>query len=148
MAYELFSKRAIRLEMTAYERFLKLALHHGWKPAGTVEGNLEVLCDVGFPYDLIVPYRPKNQQVFVDQYLLTDSRIVLQEDALQIAEALEKALESTDHLELIQELFEFEIDRNDRQIIGVQLELDPLVDFIKFCRDGCFEIGYVWDGEF
>lgn len=99
---------------------LRLAYDHGWKPAGTEPGRW-IDAETG---ELCEQMPPDPETWNSMDYYSNSGQCVSDQDAGNIAEALERALE--------------EDERSDEGL--AQSSIDYLREFITFCRAGCFFI--------
>jgi hypothetical protein len=128
MIYHLSSQSAIarqKFSRDSWSRVLSLALFYGWQPMGTRVPSMTEIH--GF-----------DAEAWDGTYLTNDGQIVLAEDALSLAIALEKSLDDIpdfnldDHSPDLSKINPFEYFAGD--------EKPQLVDFIQFCRLGSFLI--------
>ena len=104
-----------RFNNTSWCKMLKLAYEYGWKPAGTEPGQW-INSETGEVDEQMSP----DPDEWDGTYFTNDSQWVTEEDAANIADALERAVED-------------ESDPSDEGLHWVR-------DFIAFCRAGEFYI--------
>jgi len=158
MYYHLSSQSTVsrkKFRREAWAKLLSLAMLYGWQPMGTHPGSrIEV-------YGL-------EPEVWDGTYLTNDGQVVIAEDALSLAMALEKCLDDIPdfNIELDRVPKRREVDELPEWLLpeeGVIIEGEPkdqqhddpeihpfeyfagdekrhLVDFIKFCQLGSFII--------
>jgi len=101
--------RYLYINVIGWAETLSLAYKHGWQPAGTVDPLYESICSPD-------KYPEYNSNWEGENYSINMGQLVTEEDALGIAEALERAI-------------------NDKPNDNAWLE-----DIIPFCRKGLFRI--------
>lgn len=128
MIYHLSSQTAISRQKFTKEtwvRVLSLGIFYGWHPMGTRVPSMTEIHGYHTDY-------------WDGTYLTNDGQIVVAEDALSLARALEKALDDIPDFNLEHDSLEpgtlniFEYFAGDRK--------EQLVNFIKFCKLGSFLI--------
>ena|SRR6266508_775168 len=128
MIYHLSSQSAIarqKFSAESWTKVLSLGMFYGWQPMGTRVPSITEL------HGLIDEY-------WDGTYLTNDGQIVVAEDALLLAVALEKSLDDIPDFNLevyppdLSKITPFEYFAGD--------EKQQLADFIKFCRLGSFLI--------
>jgi hypothetical protein len=126
--YHLSSQSAIsrqKFSRESWTKVLSLAIFYGWQPMGTRVPSMTEIH--GF-----------DTEYWDGTYLTNDGQIVVAEDALFLAMALEKSLDDIPDFNLryfpldLNKITPFEFFAGD--------EKGQLVDFIKFCRLGSFLI--------
>lgn len=128
MIYHLSSQAAIsrqKFTRESWTRVLSLAMFYGWQPMGTRVPSMTELH--GFDVD-----------DWDGTYLTNDGQIVVAEDSLSLAMALEKSLDDVPDFNVDNDSLDpsrinpFEYFAGD--------EKGQLVDFIRFCKLGSFLI--------
>ena len=128
MIYHLSSQSAIarqKFSKDTWTKLLSLGMFYGWQPLGTRVPSMSEIH--GF-----------NADAWDGTYLTNDGQIVVAEDALSLAMALEKSLDDIPDFNLdyylpdLNKVNPFEYFAGD--------EKGQLVDFIKFCKLGSFLI--------
>lgn len=126
--YHLSSQSTIsrqKFTRESWTKVLSLAIFYGWQPMGTRVPSMTEIH--GF-----------DTEYWDGTYLTNDGQIVVTEDALALAIALEKSLDDIPDFNLhyylldLNKVTPFEFFAGD--------EKGQLVDFIKFCRLGSFLI--------
>lgn len=126
--YHLSSQSAIsrqKFRRESWTKVLSLAIFYGWQPMGTRVPSMTEIH--GF-----------DTEYWDGTYLTNDGQIVVAEDALSLAIALEKSLDDIPDFNLryfpldLNKITPFEYFAGD--------EKAQLVDFIRFCRLGSFLI--------
>lgn len=126
--YHLSSQSAIsrqKFSRESWTKVLSLAIFYGWQPMGTRVPSMTEIH--GF-----------DTEYWDGTYLTNDGQIVVAEDALSLAIALEKSLDDIPDFNLryfpldLSKITPFEYFAGD--------EKGQLVDFIRFCRLGSFLI--------
>lgn len=122
-------RETLILAVSAWWGILELALDHGWSPMGAVLPGLwhaEVRMDSYYPGDALDWWSNGGE---------SHSRLVLLEDALNLADALEQAFRNYEPKRVSASFFLFEPD-------DAELRLRPgigaLLAVIDFCRQGAF----------
>jgi hypothetical protein len=114
-----------RLRSATWREVLKLAYDHGWKPAGTKPPALPIYREDGTVIEeQTEAYRQAYEDWNATNYYTNDFQWVTAEDAGNIADALERALEE---------------DETSGEGLA-QSYIDYLREFITFCRAGGFTI--------
>lgn len=116
-------KEDFRFNIFAWREILMLAIDYGWKPKGTFENNGK---------GEILPREEAPD--WSGTYFTNDGQIADQEDAKNLAEALEKALmdipyKRIKHTEKISSPLKYWSGKGGKKYIKA---------FIKFCKDGEF----------
>lgn len=128
MIYHLSSQSAIsrqKFRRESWTKLLSLALFYGWQPMGTRVPSMTEIH--GF-----------DTEAWDGTYLTNDGQIVVAEDALALAIALEKSLDDIPDFNLeayppdLRRVNPFEYFAGDGK--------RQLTEFIKFCRLGSFLI--------
>ena len=126
--YHLSSQSAIsrqKFTRESWTKVLSLAIFYGWQPMGTRVPSMTEIH--GF-----------DTEYWDGTYLTNDGQIVVTEDALSLAIALEKSLDDIpdfnlhDYLLELNKVTPFEFFAGDKK--------GQVADFIKFCRLGSFLI--------
>ena len=126
--YHLSSQSAIsrqKFSRESWTKVLSLAIFYGWQPMGTRVPSMTEIH--GF-----------DTEYWDGTYLTNDGQIVVAEDALYLARALDKSLDDIPDFNLryflldLNKITPFEFFAGD--------EKGQLVDFIRFCRLGSFLI--------
>jgi len=126
--YHLSSQSAIsrqKFSRESWTKVLSLAIFYGWQPMGTRVPSMTEIH--GF-----------DTEYWDGTYLTNDGQIVVAEDALLLAIALEKSLDDIPDFNLryfpldLNKITPFEFFAGD--------EKGQLVDFIRFCKLGSFLI--------
>lgn len=126
--YHLSSQSAIsrqKFNREAWTKVLSLAIFYGWQPMGTRVPSMTEIH--GF-----------DAEYWDGTYLTNDGQIVVTEDALLLAIALEKSLDDIPDFNLHYNLLDLNKVTPFEYFAGD--EKDQLVDFIRFCRLGSFLI--------
>ena len=128
MIYHLSSQSAIsrqKFTSESWTRVLSLGMFYGWQPMGTRVPSMTELH--GFDFE-----------EWDGTYLTNDGQIVVTEDALSLAMALEKALDDIPDFNL--EVYPPDLSRVNPFAYFAGDGKDQLVDFIRFCKLGSFLI--------
>ena len=126
--YHLSSQSAIsrqKFSRESWTKVLSLAIFYGWQPMGTRVPSMTEIH--GF-----------DTEYWDGTYLTNDGQIVVAEDALSLAIALEKSLDDIPDFNL--RYFPLDLDKITPFEFFAGDEKGQLVDFIKFCRLGSFLI--------
>ena len=126
--YHLSSQLAIsrqKFPRESWTKVLSLAIFYGWQPMGTRVPSMTEIH--GFDVDY-----------WDGTYLTNDGQIVVEEDALSLALALEKSLDDIPDFNL--EYYPLDLNKITPFEFFAGAEKGQLVDFIKFCRLGSFLI--------
>jgi hypothetical protein len=115
----------------AWERLLKLAIKHGWKPAGTIDPYW------GDPDGMHGMYGVKSsvnvQKTWCGTYCANEYQLVTREDAQAMCKALGKARQ-----EIEASLEQQNLDAVDERSLKIRLE--SIKDFLEFCQEEEFRI--------
>ena len=137
MGYDLLNTNgSFRFNLFAWHRLLILAQYFGWKPMGTVPSERITKCYLGDRDS-----DKKAVQEFIKNweggYDSNDFQLVVKEDALNLADALMKAMEV-----LPDEGLDLEYFSKDRAIdyFSGRAWRNYLKEFIQFCNNGEFRI--------
>ena len=128
MIYHLSSQSAIarqKFNRESWTKLLSLGMFYGWQPLGTRVPSMTEIH--GF-----------HVEAWDGTYLTNDGQIVVAEDALLLAMALEKALDDIPDFNL--DYYPLDLNRVNPFEYFAGDGKDQLVDFIKFCRLGSFLI--------
>ena len=128
MIYHLSSQSAISRQKFTRESWVKvlsLGLFYGWQPMGTRVPSITEIH--GFDADS-----------WNGSYLTNDGQIVVAEDALSLAIALEQSLDDIPDFNL--ESYPLDLNQINPFEYFAGDEKRRLVDFIRFCRLGSFLI--------
>ena len=142
--------RYFRIGNSQYPKVLNLAFMYGWIPQGTIRNE--------YLYPPEVTGDPPETR---DSYFTNDGQMVTEEDALELAKALERALNdipkqiynkqaNTPQIESMDELIQhvkesigaLNFEDGDSSLLlffGGQIEF--IQSFIDFCKEGSFYIG-------
>ena len=129
MIYHLSSQLAIsrqKFSRESWTRVLSLGMFYGWQPMGTRVPSMTEIH--GFHAD----------EAWDGTYLTNDGQIVVAEDALSLAIALEKSLDDIPDFNL--EVHPTDLSKINPFQYFAGDEKQHLVDFIRFCRLGSFLI--------
>jgi hypothetical protein len=128
MIYHLSSQTAIarqKFNAESWTKVLSLGMFYGWQPMGTRVPSITELHGL-------------NTEDWDGTYLTNDGQIVVAEDALLLAIALEKSLDDIPDFNL--EVYPPELSKITPFEYFAGDEKRHLADFIKFCRLGSFLI--------
>ena len=128
MIYHLSSQSAIsrqKFTRESWTRLLSLAVFYGWQPMGTRVPSITEIH--GF-----------DAESWDGTYLTNDGQIVVKEDALSLAVALEQSLDDIPDFSL--EYYPLDLSQINPFEYFAGEEKHRLKDFIKFCRLGSFLI--------
>jgi hypothetical protein len=128
MIYHLSSQSAIsrqKFSRESWTRVLSLGMFYGWQPMGTRVPSMTEIH--GF-----------HAEAWDGTYLTNDGQIVVAEDALSLAIALEKSLDDIPDFNL--EVYPPDLSKINPFQYFAGDEKRHLVDFIRFCRLGSFLI--------
>jgi hypothetical protein len=131
-----------RFSNSAWCAVLELAYEHGWEPAGTKAPEFTFYAPDGVTVDEVETrtwrqlYRDWNGSYFGNAF-----QVVSDEDAANIAEALERALDDVSDEGGGRHLLPPAQHQAARRGELSQEDKDYLQEFIKFCRAGAFSIG-------
>ena len=128
MIYHLSSQSAIsrqKFRRESWTKVLSLAMFYGWQPMGTRAPSMTELHGL-------------STEDWDGTYLTNDGQIVVTEDALSLAMALEKSLDDIPDFNL--DYYSLDLDKINPFEFFAGDEKRQLLDFIKFCRLGSFLI--------
>jgi hypothetical protein len=128
MIYHLSSQSAIsrqKFSRESWTRVLSLGMFYGWQPMGTRVPSMTEIH--GF-----------HAEAWDGTYLTNDGQIVVAEDALSLAIALEKSLDDIPDFNL--DVYPPDLSKINPFQYFAGDEKRHLVDFIRFCRLGSFLI--------
>lgn len=128
MIYHLSSQAAIsrqKFNKETWVKLLRLGLFYGWQPMGTRVPSMTEIH--GF-----------HDEYWDGTYLTNDGQIVVAEDALSLAIALEKSLDDIPDFNL--EYYPLDLNKINPFEYFAGDGKNQLVDFIKFCKLGSFLI--------
>ena len=126
--YHLSSQSAIsrqKFSRESWTKVLSLAIFYGWQPMGTRVPSMTEIH--GF-----------DTEYWDGTYLTNDGQIVVAEDALLLAIALEKSLDDIPDFNL--RYFSLDLNKITPFEFFAGDEKGQLVDFIRFCKLGSFLI--------
>jgi hypothetical protein len=112
---------------------LELAEEYGWTPMGTVLPEWEVQVPV------LEVFGMDSQELWVGDYWTDHGSLVLFEDALNIADALDKAFLDYEPVRL-PSLHEFFLNFDYRHTNGRRPNIGVIEVLTDFCRSGAFYI--------
>jgi hypothetical protein len=128
MIYHLSSQSAIsrhKFTKESWTKVLSLGMFYGWQPMGTRVPSMTEIH--GF-----------HAEAWDGTYLTNDGQIVVAEDALSLAIALEKSLDDIPDFNL--DVYPPDLSKINPFQYFAGDEKRHLVDFIRFCRLGSFLI--------
>jgi hypothetical protein len=128
MIFHLSSQSAIsrqKFTRESWTKLLSLGMFYGWQPMGTRVPSMTEIH--GF-----------HDEHWDGTYLTNDGQIVVTEDALRLAIALEKSLDDIPDFNL--DYYLLDLNRVNPFEYFAGDEKRQLTDFIKFCRLGSFLI--------
>jgi hypothetical protein len=147
---------SFRFNNTNWRHVLLLAHRYGWVPAGTEPPNFTVLAPNGTVDEGMTEQFCHSNGDWDGTYFTNDCQWVTDEDAANIAQALERALEDIPDEDTVDVLAESQsFDLGGIEVSGIDTELEkhltPLDwfsgeykqmvrDFIAYCRVGGFSI--------
>jgi len=128
MIYHLSSQSAIsrqKFSRESWTRVLSLGMFYGWQPLGTRAPSITELHGL-------------NTEDWDGTYLTNDGQIVVMEDALRLAMALERSLDDIPDFNL--KIYPLDPARVNLFEYFAGDKKPQLVDFIEFCKLGSFLI--------
>lgn len=149
--------RTLGLSTSTWREILRLALWSGWRPLGSVSPEAPLMDflvarnssetwegDTTWQEEDSVVYHPSAMLITYLPFLLEDgqthneiSRLVLLEDALNFADALDKAYQAYEPVRVPASYFLFE---PDDLALEVRPSLGALAAALDVCRQGSFSI--------
>jgi hypothetical protein len=149
--------RTLGLSTSAWSEMLKLALSNGWQPLGSVSPeapSMDIVVagiswqnregEVSWQEDELIIYQPSAMLFTYLPFWSEDghpnseiNRLVLLEDALNFADALDRAYQAYEPIRVPTFYFLFE---PDDPALGQRPSLGALAAALEVCRQGSFSI--------